>query len=76
MATKQPGKRQLERADWEKLWLEHWVAPAQQGAKKDAEQDFLATSRTVEQEKQRLANYTATLEQLNAQLAKFAERVS
>ena len=35
-----------------------------------------APAAVVAQEKQRLANYTATLEQLNAQLAKFAERVS
>jgi valyl-tRNA synthetase len=35
-----------------------------------------APAAVVAQEKQRLANYTATLEQLNAQLAKFADRVS
>ncbi|MGQ0752244.1 MAG: valine--tRNA ligase [Betaproteobacteria bacterium] len=35
-----------------------------------------APAAVVAQEKQRLANHTATLEQLNAQLAKFAERVS
>jgi len=35
-----------------------------------------APAAVVAQEKQRLATYTATLEQLNAQLAKFVERVS
>jgi valyl-tRNA synthetase len=35
-----------------------------------------APAAVVAQEKQRLANHTATLEQLSAQLAKFAERVN
>jgi uncharacterized protein (TIGR00730 family) len=62
MATKQPNKRTLDRAEWERLWLEHWVAPAEAGGKKDAEQELLASSRSLDQEMKRLARITKEFE--------------
>lgn len=44
----------LDRAEWERMWQEHWIGPALRDGKPDAEQQFLSASRTVEVEKQRL----------------------
>ena len=47
----EPERGPLGRAEWERLWQEHWVGPA----RPDSEQEFLAEQRTPEIEKARLA---------------------
>ena len=53
-----PERGPLGRAEWERLWQEHWVEPA----RPDSEQEFLAEQRTPEIEKARLARITAEFE--------------
>jgi uncharacterized protein (TIGR00730 family) len=53
------GRGALDRAEWERLWQEHWVKPAHP----DAEQEFLAEARSPEADRERLARITAEFEQ-------------
>lgn len=55
MATTKRGTRRLDRPEWERMWLEHWVGPAGKAGRSDVEQQFLSASRTPEVEAQRLA---------------------
>ena len=49
--TSTPDRGALDRAEWERLWHEHWTLPADA----DDEQEFLAEDRTPEIERDRLA---------------------
>jgi uncharacterized protein (TIGR00730 family) len=51
--------KQLDQAEWERMWLEHWVVPANEA---DFEQQFLSASRSPEVEKQRLERITKEFE--------------
>ena len=45
----------LDRAEWNRLWREHWSGPATgEGAKMGAEQEFLAQTRSPAKERERL----------------------
>ncbi len=47
--------RQLGRAEWNRMWQEHWIGPAAgKDAKMGAEQEFLAQSRSPAKERVRL----------------------
>ena len=48
--TSEPDRGALDRAEWERLWQEHWTLDANA----DDEQEFLAEDRTPEIEKARL----------------------
>jgi len=48
----------MDRAEWERLWQEHWDRPAHP----DAEQEFLAEARSPEAEKARLARIAEEFE--------------
>ena len=54
MAGASKKTRRLAREEWQQMWEEHWVRPALQSKKPDAEQQFLSASRTPEVEKRRL----------------------
>jgi uncharacterized protein (TIGR00730 family) len=56
--TSGPTRGAIDRAEWERLWQEHWVVPAHA----DSEQEFLAEQRTPEIEKARLARITEEFE--------------
>jgi hypothetical protein len=49
-ASSQPTHGALDRAEWDRLWEEHFVKPGLA----DPEQEFLAESRSPEAEKARL----------------------
>ena len=55
MATAKQDSRRLDRAEWERMWREHWIGPARMEKKPDAEQQFLSASRTPEVERKRLS---------------------
>jgi hypothetical protein len=54
MATKTSARR-LAHEEWQRMWEEHWIAPAKKTGRLDAERQFLTETRTVEVEKQRLS---------------------
>jgi len=58
-ASERPDRGPLERAEWERLWQEHWLAPAHAA---DAEQELLAEARSPEHDKERLARITEEFE--------------
>ena len=49
-----PDRGALDRAEWERLWQEHWLRPAVP----DAEQELLAEARSPEHDGERLARIT------------------
>ena len=57
-ASERPDRGPLDRAEWERLWQEHWLAPAHA----DAEQELLAEARSPEHDKERLARITEEFE--------------
>jgi uncharacterized protein (TIGR00730 family) len=58
VASTNTGRGALDRAEWERLWQEHWVRPAHP----DPEQEFLAEARSPEADKARLARITEEFE--------------
>jgi hypothetical protein len=54
MAAKKSSKRTIDRAEWERMWQEHWLGPSLADRKSDAEYQFLSASRTPEEEGKRL----------------------
>lgn len=54
LASTKQGKRTIDRAEWERMWQEHWIGPASADRKPDAEYQFLSASRTPEEEGKRL----------------------
>lgn len=54
MAVTKQGKRTIDRAEWERMWQEHWIGPASTDRKPDSEYQFLSASRTPEEESKRL----------------------
>jgi uncharacterized protein (TIGR00730 family) len=54
MATAKKDARRIDRSEWDRMWQEHWMGPAQAGKKGDAEHQFLSASRTPAEEKKRL----------------------
>lgn len=54
MAERRSDHRNLDRAEWERMWREHWIGPALQRKRPDVEQQFLAASRTPEVERRRV----------------------
>jgi hypothetical protein len=61
MSASKKSARAIDRADWDRLWNEHWCAPPA-GSKPDAEHQFLSRSRTREEESKRLARITKEFE--------------
>jgi uncharacterized protein (TIGR00730 family) len=48
----------LDRAEWERLWQDHWVEPANA----DTEQEFLSENHSPEADRQRLSRITSEFE--------------
>jgi hypothetical protein len=62
MPASKKDSRRLDRAEWERMWQEHWIGPALRSVKPDAEQQFLSASRTPAVERQRLESRHALSE--------------
>jgi uncharacterized protein (TIGR00730 family) len=52
--AKKPDRRQ-DRGEWNRMWQKHWAAPAGPAVKMGAEQEFLAQSRSLAKERERLS---------------------
>ena len=53
--TKTKDDRRIQRAEWDRMWEEHWIGPAMKTKGADAEQQLLSESRSPEVEKKRLS---------------------
>jgi uncharacterized protein (TIGR00730 family) len=56
--AERPMRGALDREEWERIWDEHWLAPAVP----DAEQELLAEARSPEHDRERLARITEEFE--------------
>jgi uncharacterized protein (TIGR00730 family) len=55
-------RRIADRAEWDRMWQEHWIGPALKKKAVDAEQQLLSSSRSQDVEKKRLARITKEFE--------------
>jgi uncharacterized protein (TIGR00730 family) len=56
METVQSDLRQLDKAEWDRMWREHWLTSSvsQQGGSEDSEEEFLAGADTFAADRERL----------------------
>lgn len=76
MPRQQQTSRKIDRAEWDRIWREHWVAPAQQGRRPDEEQQFLSASRAPDVEKRRLERIMKEFEMGFSRLHKLGPAVT
>ncbi len=73
---KKEDRRIADRAEWDRMWQEHWIGPAMKKRTPDAEQQLLSISRSPEVEKKRLSRIIKEFEMGFRRLGKLGPAVT